>query len=106
MHDFAASGKHLIFVVPPYDLKQDPGLCFAGRHAWNGSRTARVIVVAKDTLVLRQTFELPPQTVFHFGNAWEDGDCTRLDMVLHEGDARVTRQTATWWAWRKICAPA
>jgi len=87
VHDFVVSGKHLIFVVPPYDLQSDPGLSFAERHAWNGARPARVIVVAKDTLALRQVFELPPQMVFHFGNAWEDGDCTRFDVVLHEGDA-------------------
>ena len=91
VHDFVVSGKHLIFVVPPYDLHKDPGLSLAERHQWagsgNGARPARVIVVAKDTLELRQVFELPPQMVFHFGNAWEDGDCTRFDMVLHEGDA-------------------
>lgn len=87
VHDFVVSGKHLIFVVPPYDLKQDPGLSFADRHVWNTARATRVIVVAKDTLALRQVFELPPQMVFHFGNAWEDGDCTRFDLVLHDGDA-------------------
>jgi len=31
-------------------------------------------------------FELPARTVFHFGNAFEDGACTRLDAVMHEGD--------------------
>lgn len=87
VHDFVVSAKHLIFVVPPYDLQKDPGLSFADRHAWNGARPARVIVIAKDTLALRQLFELPPHMVFHFGNAWEDGACTRFDVVLHEGDA-------------------
>ncbi len=88
VHDFVVSSKHLIFVVPPYDLKKDPGLSFAERHAWaGGARGARVLAIAKDTLALRQVFELPPHMVFHFGNAWEDGDCTRFDVVLHEGDA-------------------
>lgn len=87
VHDFVVSSKHLVFVVPPYDLKRDPALSFADRHAWNDARPARVIVVAKDTLALRQVFELPPHMVYHFGNAWEDGACTRFDMVLHEGDA-------------------
>jgi len=91
VHDFVVSSRHLIFVVPPYDLMRDPGLSFAERHQWAGSgtgaRPARVLVIAKDTLALRQVFELPPQMVFHFGNAWEDGGCTRFDVVLHEGDA-------------------
>lgn len=91
VHDFVVSAKHLIFVVPPYDLTNAPDKSFAERHAWAGSgpqaRSARVLVIAKDTLQLRQVFELPPQMVFHFGNAWEDGDCTRFDVVLHDGDA-------------------
>lgn len=91
VHDFAVSAKHLVFVVPPYDFKADPTLSFAERHVWAGSgvhaRPTRVVVVAKDTLTLRQVFELPPQMVFHLGNAWDDGDCTRFDVVLHAGDA-------------------
>ena len=91
VHDFAVSAKHLVFVVPPYDFSADSALSFAERHSWAGSgpsaRPTRVIVVAKDTLALRHIFELPPQMVFHLGNAWDDGDCTRFDVVLHAGDA-------------------
>ena len=90
VHDFVVSAKHLIFLVPPYDLKAGEDLSFAERHVWAGdgpdARPMRVIVVAKDTLAVRQVFELPPRMVFHFGNAWEDGACTRFDTVLHEGD--------------------
>lgn len=88
VHDFAVSAKHLIFLVPPYDLRDDRSLSLAERHVWAGAaRPLRIVVVAKDTLALRQVFELPPQMVFHLGNAWEDGDCTRFDVVLHAGDA-------------------
>jgi carotenoid cleavage dioxygenase len=90
VHDFAVSAKHLIFLVPPYDLQPGSDKSFAERHSWAGdgpsARPLRVIVVAKDTLSVRQVFELPPQMVFHFGNAWEDGACTRFDVVLHAGD--------------------
>jgi carotenoid cleavage dioxygenase len=47
----------------------------------------RALVISKDTLALRQVFELPARSVFHFGNAYEDGAVTRFDVVLHEGDA-------------------
>jgi carotenoid cleavage dioxygenase len=91
VHDFAISARHLVFVIPPYDLRGEAGLSFAERHAWAGSgpaaRPARVVVVAKDTLTLRHVFELPPQMVFHFGNAYDDGGCTHFDAVLHDGDA-------------------
>ncbi|BDT60747.1 hypothetical protein MasN3_42410 [Massilia varians] len=90
VHDFAVSARHLVFLVPPYDLKPGKDMSFAERHAWAGSgpdaRPLRAVVVAKDGLTVRGVFELPPRMVFHFGNAWEDGACTRFDAVLHEGD--------------------
>ena len=90
VHDFAISANHLIFLVPPYDLLPDTELSFAERHAWAGSgtraRPMRAVVVAKATLQLRQVFELDPHMVFHFGNAYDDGQTTRLDAVLHDGD--------------------
>jgi carotenoid cleavage dioxygenase len=91
VHDFVASARHLIFLVPPYDLIEGAGLSLADRNRWAGSgpeaRPLRVVVVAKDTLQVRRIFELPPRSVFHLGNAYEDGDCTRFDAVLHQGDA-------------------
>jgi all-trans-8'-apo-beta-carotenal 15,15'-oxygenase len=91
VHDFVISGQHLIFLVPPYDLLPDPALSFAERHAWAGSgaraRPMRAVVVSKATLQLRQVFELDPRMAFHFGNAFDDGQTTRLDAVLHDGDA-------------------
>lgn len=90
VHDFVVSAKHLVFLIPPYDLKPGKDLSFAERHVWAGegpdARPMRAVVVAKDTLTVRQVFELPPRMAFHFGNAWEDGACTRFDTVLHEGD--------------------
>lgn len=93
VHDFAVSERHLVFVIPPYDLKDDDKLSLAERHVWAGSgahaRPMRVLVVAKDTLELRQVFELPPHMVFHFGNAWDEAGAARthVDLVLHQGDA-------------------
>jgi carotenoid cleavage dioxygenase len=89
LHDFAVSAHHLIFVVPPYDVSLDADLSLAERHVWAGStRGARVVVVAKDTLAIRRVYELPPQMVFHFGNAWDEagGAVTHFDLVLHDGD--------------------
>lgn len=91
VHDFVVSARHLIFLIPPYDLVRGDNQSFAEMHHWKGSgpdaRPTRAIVVAKDTLQVRQVFELPPHMVFHFGNAWDDGDTTRFDVVLHQGDA-------------------
>jgi len=92
LHDFAVSERHLIFVVPPYDINDDRDLSLAERHVWAGSgaqaRPTRVVVVAKDTFTVRRVFELPPRMVFHFGNAWDEdgGAVTHFDLVLHDGD--------------------
>jgi all-trans-8'-apo-beta-carotenal 15,15'-oxygenase len=92
LHDFAVSERHLVFVVPPYDILDDANLSLAERHCWAGAganaRPTRIVVVAKDTLTVRRVFELPPRMVFHFGNAWDEagGAVTHVDLVLHEGD--------------------
>ena len=87
VHDFVVSARHLIFLVPPYDMRAGEDASFAGSLHWAGdTRPLRAVVVSKDTLELRQVFELPARSVFHFGNAFEDGACTRLDVVLHDGD--------------------
>ncbi|USX24123.1 carotenoid oxygenase family protein [Oxalobacteraceae bacterium OTU3CINTB1] len=87
VHDFVVSGRHLIFLVPPYAMRADAGLSLAERMQWDGAaRPLRAVVIDKNTLELRRVFELPARSVFHLGNAFEDGACTRLDAVLHEGD--------------------
>lgn len=89
LHDFAVSERHLVFVVPPYDVLDERALSLAERHVWAGDRRAtRVVVVAKDTLAVRRVFELPARVAFHFGNAWDEagGRVTHVDLVLHEGD--------------------
>jgi all-trans-8'-apo-beta-carotenal 15,15'-oxygenase len=87
VHDFVVSAKHLIFLVPPYEMQPGESISLAESLRWAGAtRPLRAVVVAKDTLAVRQVFELPARSVFHLGNAWEDGGCTRLDAVLHEGD--------------------
>jgi all-trans-8'-apo-beta-carotenal 15,15'-oxygenase len=88
-HDFAVSARHLVFVVPPYDIAGDANASLAERHVWAGQRRgARIIVIAKDTLTVRRVYELPPRMVFHFGNAWDEagGNVTHVDLVLHDGD--------------------
>lgn len=90
VHDFVISAAHLIFLIPPFDVSFDPKISFLDMHHWAGSganaRPMRVVVVAKADLQIRQIFELPPRMNFHLGNAFDDGNTTRLDAVMHEGD--------------------
>ena len=90
VHDFVISAAHLIFLVAPFDVKPDPNRSFLDMHRWTGTgpqaQPMRVVVVAKADLQIRQVFELPPRMNFHLGNAFDDGNTTRFDAVLHEGD--------------------
>lgn len=90
VHDFAISAAHLIFLVAPFEVTQDPNRSFLDMHHWAGhgaaARPLRVVVITKSDLQIRQIFELPPRMNFHLGNAFDDGNTTRLDAVLHEGD--------------------
>ncbi len=95
VHDFVVSGRHLIFLLAPYDMHPAPERSLGDSLQWvGGQRPLRVVVIAKDTLTLRQVFELPARSVFHLGNAYEDGACTRLDAVLHDGDALIKTSLA------------
>lgn len=90
VHDFVISAAHLIFLVAPFEVTPNPDRSFLDMHRWAGSgpnaRPMRVVVIAKADLQIRQIFELPPRMNFHLGNAFDDGDTTRFDAVLHEGD--------------------
>ncbi len=92
VHDFVVSAAHLIFLIAPYDVQMQAGKSFAQMHKWAGSgpqaRGMRAVVIAKADLSVRQIFELPPAMAFHLGNAFDDGQTTRLDAcMISDGDA-------------------
>lgn len=91
VHDFVVSARHLIFLIPPYDMVRGEEKSLAEMHQWAGSgpkaRPLRAVVISKETMQVRKIFEMEPHMVFHFGNAWDDGDTTRFDVALHNGDA-------------------
>ena len=75
-HDFVATERHLILLLPPLDFEPDAGAAgprsFLDHHVWRPERSTRVLVVEKHDLRTHFWLELPAEWVFHFGNAWED----------------------------------
>ncbi len=75
VHDFAVTARHLVVPLPPVRLD-------FGRPSGEGPRSfpmlpgepLRILVMEKADISRRRVFELPPQMVFHVGNAWEAGD--------------------------------
>lgn len=84
VHDFVVSEKHIAFLLPPLSLDMAAvrdGASFVNAMRWDASQAMRLLVIAKATLQPVKTLELPPALVFHFGNAWDDGDKLRISYV-------------------------
>ena len=105
VHDFLATERHLIIVVPPLLFDQEKiatGHSLLDSYVWYPEQGTRVLVFDKSDLSMYHTMELPPSFTFHYGNAWEDGSgvirfdaCRRQDAsalfsglrhVMHGGD--------------------
>lgn len=90
VHDFAVTAAHLVFLIAPFNFVEGADTSFLDRHQWTGSganaRPMRAVVIDKASLQIRQIFEMPARMVFHFGNAFDEGNTTRLDAVFHDGD--------------------
>ncbi len=75
VHDMAVTGRHLVVPLPPVSL--DFGQPTGGgprRFAMKAGEPLRVLVMEKADITKRRVFELPPQMVFHVGNAHETAD--------------------------------
>ncbi|GAB3247904.1 carotenoid oxygenase family protein [Chitinimonas naiadis] len=82
VHDFVVTARYLVFLVPPFRLEQKPGASFLDMHVWEGERPMRAVIVDKTDFSLKQIIEMPAAMVFHFGNAFDDGDSIKLDATL------------------------
>ncbi|MFO1340274.1 MAG: carotenoid oxygenase family protein [Burkholderiaceae bacterium] len=97
VHDFAVSQRYLAFLLPPLTLDiaaLRAGESIVGAQRWQApgqAATTRVLVIDKADFERRRVFELPAEMVFHFANAWDDGDWLTLDYV-RSADAPVGEQ--------------
>ncbi|UXH76604.1 carotenoid oxygenase family protein [Roseateles amylovorans] len=83
VHDFAVSQRFLVFLLAPLtmDLAQlRAGASMTAAMRWQPEQGTRVLILDKATLTPRWA-ELPASMVFHFGNAWDEGDDLVLDYV-------------------------
>ena len=75
VHDMAVTERYLVVPLPPVSL--DFGRPVADgprRFALKAGEPLRVLVMDKNDITKRRVFELPPQMVFHVGNAHETAD--------------------------------
>lgn len=84
LHDFAVSQRYLVFLLAPVDMDQAAlraGGAMTDAMRWHADQPTRVLVIEKADFEKRRVFEIPAAHVFHFGNAWDDGNTLRLDYV-------------------------
>lgn len=72
VHDFAVTDNHLVFYFPP--VKKGAGVTLIDSMQWQDDQHGQLLVVDKNTLT--PTLQLPFDAgfVFHFGNAWQQGN--------------------------------
>jgi carotenoid cleavage dioxygenase-like enzyme len=75
VHDMAVTERYLVVPLPPVSLDfGKPVGDGPRRFAMKAGEPLRVLVMEKADITKRRVFELPPQMVFHVGNAHETGD--------------------------------
>ena len=75
VHDVAVTERYLVVPLPPVSFDFARPVADGPRHfAMKPGEPLRVLVMEKADIKKRRVFELPPQMVFHVGNAHETGD--------------------------------
>jgi all-trans-8'-apo-beta-carotenal 15,15'-oxygenase len=93
-HDFTATARHLIIVLQPW-VQEGFSFPLSQTMKWRPDLGTRVVVLDKDDLTKRRTFELPPFAFFHLGDGWEERDGTiRFDGCL-EADPTFGQRSAS-----------
>jgi carotenoid cleavage dioxygenase-like enzyme len=72
VHDMAVTPRYLVLPLPPVSLNFDKPVAEGPRRfALQPGEPLRVLVMEKGNISRRRVFELPPEMVFHVGNAHE-----------------------------------
>jgi carotenoid cleavage dioxygenase len=95
VHDMAVTERHLVVPLPPvsFDFIKPVG-DGPRRFAMKAGEPLRVLVMEKADIRKRRVFELPPQMVFHVGNAHETGDGRIVLSYIAAPDAWFLDQAA------------
>lgn len=89
VHDFAFAGDYLVYFVHPVGFR-NPLPFLSGWKAFNDCVRynpdwgMEALVVEAKTLKLVQRIRLDPFVVFHFGNAWQEGNKLLIDLIRFE----------------------
>jgi carotenoid cleavage dioxygenase len=71
VHDMAVTDRHIVVPLPPVRLNFGEPAQGPRRFAFTPGEPLRILVIDKNDIARQRVFELPPQMVFHVGNAWD-----------------------------------
>ena len=80
VHDMAVTARWIVVPLPPIQLQFNKPFGPHGNgvgprpFAMDAGQPLRILVMDKNDITKRRVFELPPQMVFHVGNAYERSD--------------------------------
>ncbi len=88
VHDMAVTQRYIVVPLPPVRLNfSQPTGDGPRRFALESGQPLRVLVMEKADITRRRVFELPPQMVFHIGNAHEESDGSLVLSYIGAPDA-------------------
>jgi len=98
VHDFAITERYLVFMLMPFRVDPaltDPSLSFVGHYRWHAGQPATVLVVDKATFGIVRQIDVPTASLFHLGNAWEQGNTLRFSIVNYRDFSEVMGKLGT-----------
>jgi all-trans-8'-apo-beta-carotenal 15,15'-oxygenase len=96
VHDMAVTPRYIVVPLPPVRLDFSQPAADGGprRFALAPGEPLRLLVMDKADITRRRVFELPPQMVFHVGNAHEQADGSVVLSYIAAPDAGFLDQGA------------
>ncbi|CAB5499244.1 carotenoid oxygenase family protein [Bathymodiolus thermophilus thioautotrophic gill symbiont] len=86
VHDFMITKKYLVLLLPSFRFDKTKIMAkrsFLDAHYFDKQQASIVWLIDKNTLDIQKTFELPAQFVFHFVNAYEQGNEVIFDSMRY-----------------------
>lgn len=94
VHDVAVTARYLVVPLPPVKFDFSQASDGPRRFELEAGQPLRVLVMDKNDIQQRRVFELPPQLVFHVGNAHDTGDGNIVLSFVGAADASFLDQGA------------
>lgn len=90
LHDFAITEHYLVMYLPPLAKKHETEL-YLDAFEWQPEQGGIVLVIDKNSLKL--TAQLPCESgfVFHFGNAWQQGQQIHVPLFWYRNSDIMTK---------------